>query len=134
MVLHTDDIAEEFEVNTLLDFISKVGFKEELHKKYPKVDLGNGDIYDHISSDQETIAELLDEDNRLWTMTFIENRNDGYWIIRRLNKLAEIDIPISECDVDEMRDEDWQRDWTFDFVDVNIFRGEEEDDEVNENA
>ena len=133
MVLHSDDIKEEFEVTTLIDFLNKVGFKEDLQKKYPKVDLESGDIYEHISSDEETIAELLDEDSRLWTMTFIEDRHDGYWIIRQLNKLAEITIPISECDVQEMQDEDWEADWCFDFVDVHLTR-QEEDDEVDDNA
>jgi hypothetical protein len=127
MVLHADDIAEEYEVESIYDFMSKVGFKEELKKIYGSTeDIVEAENYD---SDETAIAEVLDNDNRLWTMTWIEDRRcDGYWIIRRLNKLAEITIPIAECDVEDMRDESWAVDWCFDFVDVHLTREEEEDD------
>jgi len=127
MVLHADDIKQEWEVESIYDFMSKVGFKEELKKIFGDVE----DIVDtpNYSSDEEAISQVLDESPRLFTMTFIEDRRcDGYWIIRELNNLASITIPISECDVQEMQDEDWSADWCFDFVDVHLTRSEEEDD------
>ena len=132
MVLHADDIKQEWEVESIYDFMSKVGFKEELKKIYGTTeDIVEAENFD---SDETAISQVLDESPRLFTMTWIEDRRcDGYWIIRELNKLASIDIPITENDVEEMRDEDWCRDWTFDFVEVNIYRGDDvEDDEEDE--
>lgn len=132
MTLHSDDIIEEWEVLTLLDFLNKVGFKEECKKRNPEVkDIMDGEIYDHITSDEDEISALLDEDHNLWTMTFISDRHDGYWIIRKI-KNREIEIPFTECDVQEMMDEDWDRDWTFDNVDVHLLRQEMEDDDDEE--
>lgn len=129
MTLFYEDVKEEYEVRTLLDFVHQLKeFKEVLQKKYPDVDIDSGDIYNHISSDEDEISEMLEADHRLWRIDFIEDRNDGYWTIKQLNNIASITIPIAECDVEEMRDEDWAVDWCFDFVDVHLTRQEEEDD------
>lgn len=127
MVIFTEDVKEEFEVTSIYDFMSKVGFKKELKEIFGDTD--NIVESDNFSSDQEAIEQVLEADSWLWSINFIETRNDGYWIIRKLNNLASITIPISECDVQEMQDEDYTADWCFDFVDVHLTRGEEEDDE-----
>jgi hypothetical protein len=135
MVLHADDIIEEWEVGTFLDFINTLKIdKKLLLKKFKDVD-DVDDIYDskYFRSDEDEIKDLLDEMPDTYTMMFIDDRHDGYFVIRKI-KNKQIEIPFSECDVQEMQDEDWDRDWTFDGVDVHLFRQEEGEDEGDENA
>jgi hypothetical protein len=130
MVLHADDIIKEWEVGTFLDFINTLKIdKKLLLKKFKDVD-DVDDIYDskYFRSDEDEIKDLLDEMPDRYTMMFIDDRHDGYFVIRKIKNVA-IEIPFSECDVQEMQDEDWDRDWTFDGVDVHLFRAEEGDDD-----
>jgi hypothetical protein len=131
MVLHADDIIKEWEVGTFLDFINTLKIdKKIVLKKFKDVD-DVDDVYDskYFRSDEDEIKDMLDEMPDRYTMMFIDDRHDGYFVIRKIKNKA-IEIPFSECDVQEMQDEDWDRDWNFDGVDVHLFRQEEgEDDE-----
>lgn len=84
-MLEEQDIIEQWEVLTLLDFVSKLGLESELKEMYPQCKKLH-EVYNYISSDEETIKAILIKLPDLYTMDYIEcvKEKYSYWLIKQI--------------------------------------------------
>ena len=93
MTLITDnrELINEWTVESIYGFLNRPEWLEAFCKRHPEYnpDDASCDILDHITSDEDEIRDILEEDNRLWSVEYIQERNYDYFLIREWEKVSE---------------------------------------------
>jgi hypothetical protein len=91
MTLITDnrELINEWTVESIYGFLKSPEWLEAFCKRHPEYnpDDASCDILDHILSDEDEIRDILEEDNRLWSVEYIQERNYDYFLIREWEKV-----------------------------------------------
>jgi hypothetical protein len=79
MTLITDnrELINEWTVESIYGFLKSPEWLEAFCKRHPE----------HILSDEDEIRDILEEDNRLWSVEYIQERNYDYFLIREWEKV-----------------------------------------------
>lgn len=82
MTILTRDVKREWKIWSFLDFISKFGLEKQILKDFDDV-IDVQEVYDskYFSADEEHIEKYLEEDERKFTITYVETRSEDYWLI-----------------------------------------------------
>jgi hypothetical protein len=83
MTIKDLDVKQIIEVETMLDFFTKFDLVEAVKKKYDIADID--DIYSLGLCDQEEITEWLEESDRDFTMDYVDDRKNDYFVITEYN-------------------------------------------------
>lgn len=81
MVLQT--AIKTWEIRDIVDFIIKFKLEKEIKKRFKIKDIK--DIYEHQPVDEELIYDYLEKDKRLFSIQFVDDKYDGYWIIDEID-------------------------------------------------
>ena len=85
LIAQNYELIGEWKVESIYGFLSEpewfAAFRSR-HPNYDPDDKDNNDILDFILSDEDEIREILEEDDSIWSVEYIQRRNEDYFLIR----------------------------------------------------
>lgn len=88
MITKIYEIKEETTAVSLSEFLHEPQWFEAFCKRHPEYDPEHDDMYDIVvGSDMCEIQAILEADHRLWSVDYIQERNEDYFLIRQWEKI-----------------------------------------------